>query len=66
MTAAEILRALGLRRVRLLTNNPLKSAALERGGIQIVERVPIAMAPNSVNKDYLRTKADRMGHLLAF
>src|SRR6266851_2817074 len=65
-SAAEILRALGLRRVRLLTNNPLKSAALERGGIQIVERVPIAMAPNSVNKDYLRTKADRMGHLLAF
>ncbi len=65
-SAAEILRALGLRRVRLLTNNPLKSAALERGGIQIVERVPIAIAPNSVNKDYLRTKADRMGHLLAF
>ncbi len=65
-SAAEILRTLGLRRVRLLTNNPLKSAALERGGIQIVERVPLAMAPNSVNKDYLRTKADRMGHLLAF
>jgi GTP cyclohydrolase II len=65
-SAAEILRTLGLRRVRLLTNNPLKSAALERGGIQIVERVPIAMPPNSVNKDYLRTKADRMGHLLAF
>jgi GTP cyclohydrolase II len=64
-SAAEILRTLGLRRVRLLTNNPLKSAALERGGIQIVERVPISMPPNSVNKDYLRTKADRMGHLLA-
>jgi GTP cyclohydrolase II len=65
-SAAEILRTLGLRRVRLLTNNPLKSAALERGGIQVVERVPIAMPPNPVNKDYLRTKADRMGHLLAF
>jgi GTP cyclohydrolase II len=65
-SAAEILRTLGLRRVRLLTNNPLKSAALERGGIQVVERVPIAMPPNSVNKDYLRTKADRMGHLLAY
>jgi GTP cyclohydrolase II len=65
-SAAEILRILGLRRVRLLTNNPLKSAALERGGIQVVERVPIAIPPNSVNKDYLRTKADRMGHLLAF
>jgi GTP cyclohydrolase II len=66
VSAAGILRTLGLRRVRLLTNNPLKSAALERGGIQVVERVPIAMPPNSVNKDYLRTKADRMGHLLAF
>jgi GTP cyclohydrolase II len=65
-SAAEILRQLGLTRVRLLTNNPLKSAALKRHGIQVVERVPIAMPPNSVNSAYLRTKADRMGHLLAF
>ena len=65
-SAAEILRALGLRRVRLLTNNPLKSAALELHGIQVVERVPLAVRPNSVNRRYLRTKADRMGHLLAF
>ena len=65
-SAAEILRLLGLRQVRLLTNNPLKSAALERHGVQVVERVPIAVPPNSINKHYLRTKADRMGHLLAF
>ena len=57
---------LGLRQVRLLTNNPLKSAALERHGVQVVERVPIAVPPNAVNRHYLRTKADRMGHLLAF
>jgi len=64
-SAAAILRKLGLRQVRLLTNNPLKSAALERHGIQVVERVPLAVRPNSVNRRYLRTKADRMGHLLA-
>ncbi|HTD78380.1 MAG TPA: GTP cyclohydrolase II [Chloroflexota bacterium] len=65
-SAAEILRYLGLRQVRLLTNNPLKSAALERHGIQVVERVPLSIPPNDVNGHYLRTKADRMGHLLAF
>jgi GTP cyclohydrolase II len=65
-SAAEILRMLGLRRVRLLTNNPLKSAALELHGVQVVERVPIAVPPNEVNGHYLRTKADRMGHLLDF
>ena len=65
-SAAEILRHLGLRQVRLLTNNPLKSAALERHGIQVVERVPLSIPPNAINGQYLRTKADRMGHLLAF
>jgi len=64
-SAAAILRELGLRQVRLLTNNPLKSAALERHGVQVVERVPLTVRPNSVNRRYLRTKADRMGHLLA-
>ena len=66
VSAAEILRTLGLRRVRLLTNNPLKSAALELYGIQVGERVPLTVPPNAVNQAYLRTKADRMGHLLAF
>ena len=64
--AAHILRTLGLRQVRLLTNNPLKSAALERHGVQVVERVPLAVPPTAVNQHYLRTKADRMGHLLVF
>src|SRR5437868_2158332 len=57
--AAEVLLSLGLRQVRLLTNNPLKSQALERHGIQVVERVPIRVRPNPVNRHYLRTKAVR-------
>ena len=65
-SAAHILRHVGLRQVRLLTNNPLKSAALEQHGIQVAERVPLTIPPNAVNHHYLRTKADRMGHLLAF
>jgi GTP cyclohydrolase II len=65
-SAAAILRDLGLRQVRLLTNNPAKHAALERHGVHVVERVPLAVPPNAVNRQYLRTKADRMGHLLAF
>jgi GTP cyclohydrolase II len=64
--AAAILRELGLRQVRLMTNNPLKSAALERYGVRVVERVSLTVPPNAVNRDYLRTKADRMGHLFAF
>src|SRR5688572_29193912 len=65
-SAAAILRSLGLRRVRLLTNNPLKHSALERHGVQVVERVPLIAPPNAINSSYLRTKADRMGHLLVF
>jgi len=64
-SAAEILRFMGLRQVRLLTNNPSKSAALKRRGIQVVERVPLTVPPNAVNLQYLRTKVDRMGHLFA-
>lgn len=63
--AAQVLKNLGLRRVRLLTNNPAKSAALERHGVRVVERVPLTVPPNAVNYQYLRTKVDRMGHLLA-
>jgi len=65
-SAAAILRELGLRQVRLLTNNPSKRVALEKHGVHVVERVPLAVPPNAVNRGYLRTKADRMGHLLAF
>ncbi|MBV8714353.1 MAG: GTP cyclohydrolase II [Chloroflexi bacterium] len=63
--AAHILRSLGLRQVRLLTNNPLKSAALERYGVHVAERVPLTIPPNAINRHYLRTKADRMGHFLS-
>jgi GTP cyclohydrolase II len=61
---AAVLRKLGVRRARVLTNNPAKLSALAEHGIEIVERVPIEALPNAVNVTYLRTKARRMGHLL--
>jgi GTP cyclohydrolase II len=64
-SAAAILQHLGLREVRLLTNNPAKLRALELHGITVVERLPIEIRPNSANRGYLQTKAVRMGHLLA-
>ena len=60
--AAAILIELGLRRVRLMTNNPNKVAALEAAGIQVVERVPVTALPNIVNSSYLQTKITRLGH----
>lgn len=63
-SAAAVLRHLGIRQVRLLTNNPAKCQALEQYGITVLERVPVRIAPNSVNAQYLRTKAERMGHQL--
>ena len=62
--AAAMLRALGIQKIRLLTNNPDKVAALEACGIEIVERVPHAFEPNGVNDSYLATKAQRFGHYL--
>jgi 3,4-dihydroxy 2-butanone 4-phosphate synthase/GTP cyclohydrolase II len=62
--AAEVLRKLGVRRARVMTNNPAKLEALEAHGVEVVERVPIEALPNPVNLTYLRTKANRMGHLL--
>jgi GTP cyclohydrolase II len=62
--AAAMLRALGLNKIRLLTNNPEKVAALEACGVEITERVPHVFAPNGVNDAYLSTKALRFGHLL--
>ncbi|HET6184318.1 MAG TPA: GTP cyclohydrolase II [Acetobacteraceae bacterium] len=64
MVAAMMLEALGLHRVRLLTNNPHKIAALAACGIAVAGRVPHAFAPNGVNDRYLATKARRFGHLL--
>lgn len=63
--AVAVLRYLGVDRVRLLTNNPLKHQALTGHGIEVLERVPLEMAVNRSNVGYLRTKRDRMGHLLS-
>ncbi|HTU55516.1 MAG TPA: GTP cyclohydrolase II [Acetobacteraceae bacterium] len=63
--AAAMLAELGLERIRLLTNNPEKLAALRSAGIEITARVPLVFPPNGVNDRYLATKAGRLGHLLA-
>ena len=60
--AAEVLADLGVRQVRLLTNNPAKVGALRRYGVDVVERVPLAVGAGPDNVAYLRTKRDRMGH----
>lgn len=62
--AAEILHDLGVRSVRLLSNNPLKRDALLRHGIGIAEQVPLLTPPREENISYLRTKRERMGHHL--
>lgn len=61
---AQILVALGVKKMRLMTNNPKKIIGLEGYGLEIVERVPIEVPPNDKNKDYLKTKKDKMGHIL--
>ncbi|MCF3946116.1 GTP cyclohydrolase II [Acidiphilium sp. AL] len=62
--AAAMLDAIGLKRIRLLTNNPEKMAGLAACGVDVAERVPHVFAPNGVNDAYLDTKARRFGHLL--
>jgi GTP cyclohydrolase II len=62
--AAAMLRDLGVRRVRLLTNNPAKIEGLEEDGIEVVARLPLQTAPNPSNSGYLHTKQEKMGHLL--
>jgi 3,4-dihydroxy 2-butanone 4-phosphate synthase/GTP cyclohydrolase II len=61
---AQILVDLGIKKMRLLTNNPRKVIGLEGYGLEIKERVPLEIAPNSVNRRYLETKRDKMNHLL--
>jgi 3,4-dihydroxy 2-butanone 4-phosphate synthase/GTP cyclohydrolase II len=61
---AQILVDLGVRKIRLLTNNPRKVVGLEAYGLAIVERVPIVVPPNAVNMDYLAVKRHKLGHLL--
>jgi len=61
---ALILRALGVKKIRLLTNNPSKIVGLEGYGLEIVERIPLQIKPNKHTKKYLKTKKEKMGHLL--
>src|SRR5262249_47356983 len=61
---AQILFDLGVRSMRLLTNNPSKRAGLDGYGLSIAERVPLQTSPTPHNREYLRTKRDKLGHLL--
>ena len=63
---AQILREIGVQKMRLLTNNPVKRVGLEAYGLEIVENVPIEVTPNQYNERYLLTKKMRMGHTLHF
>jgi GTP cyclohydrolase II len=59
----EILKALGVTRVRLLSNNPDKVHALEKAGVRVVERVPCEVTPSKHAEEYLKTKREKLGHL---
>jgi 3,4-dihydroxy 2-butanone 4-phosphate synthase/GTP cyclohydrolase II len=61
---AQILVALGVKRIRLITNNPRKFVGLGGYGLEIVDRVPLEIPPNAINVGYLRTKKEKMGHIL--
>lgn len=63
--AADMFTHLGVRKLRLMTNNPRKIAALEARGIEVTERAPLLISPNPHNAGYLRTKALRLGHLMS-
>lgn len=64
--AAQILKELGIHRVRLMTNNPQKMADLSKYGIEVAERIPLMTDPNPSNEKYLKTKKEKMGHLISF
>ncbi|MCX8106279.1 MAG: bifunctional 3,4-dihydroxy-2-butanone-4-phosphate synthase/GTP cyclohydrolase II [Ignavibacterium album] len=61
---AQILLDLGIKKIKLLTNNPKKVIGLKGYGLEIVERVPIEIPPNEINKKYLQTKRDKLGHII--
>jgi GTP cyclohydrolase II len=61
---AEVLKALGISKVRLLSNNPDKVAALERAGVRVVERVPCEVDASPHAEEYLKTKREKLGHLI--
>ena len=62
--AADILRSFDISKIKLLTNNPDKINKLDDSGIEVVDRIPLEIEPNNVNRSYLKTKADSMGHFL--
>jgi len=61
---AQILSDLGVKQIRLLTNNPRKIVGLEGYGLSVIERVSLKIPPNTINKDYLKAKKDKLGHIL--
>ncbi|MFQ5864447.1 MAG: bifunctional 3,4-dihydroxy-2-butanone-4-phosphate synthase/GTP cyclohydrolase II [bacterium] len=63
---AQILYDLGIRKIRLLTNNPKKIVGISGYGLEVIDRVPIEITPNKVNAKYLATKRNKLGHLLVF
>jgi 3,4-dihydroxy 2-butanone 4-phosphate synthase/GTP cyclohydrolase II len=62
--AIQILEELGLKKIRLMTNNPQKIEAFDEGPIEVVERVPLEITPKDENRHYLLTKKEQMGHML--
>ncbi|HUF18320.1 MAG TPA: bifunctional 3,4-dihydroxy-2-butanone-4-phosphate synthase/GTP cyclohydrolase II [Thermoanaerobaculia bacterium] len=63
-TGSQILRDLGVRKIRLMTNNPAKYVAIEGFGLEIVDRIPLEIAPSSDTRKYLEAKKNKMGHML--
>jgi len=60
---AQILHDLGVKKMKLMTNNPKKVVGLEGYDLEVVERIPLEIKPNEINKAYLETKRDKMGHM---